>query len=75
MQVEGAVARVLGMEVHLPRLAQRVGLHEMALVVDMEAVVYGMVLEFRHVPSDIDYGHWLNLPANAGPFAGYDSFG
>jgi hypothetical protein len=45
VQVERAAAGLLGVEVDLPRLAQRVGLDEVALVVHVEAVVDGVVLE------------------------------
>jgi hypothetical protein len=29
----------------------------MTLVVDMEAVIHGMILEFGHVPGHVDDGH------------------
>ena len=60
VEVEGAVARLLGMQVDLPGLAQRVGLHEVPLVVHVEPVVHRVVLELGHVSSDIDDRHPVN---------------
>lgn len=57
MQVEGSAAGVLGMKVHLPGLAQRIGLDEMAFVVDVEAVVYGMILEVGDETGNVDDRH------------------
>ena len=54
MEVEGDVARLLRVQVDLPGLAQRVGLDEVPLVVDVEAVVDGVVLEFGDEPGDVD---------------------
>jgi len=44
VEVEWPVAGFLGVQVDLPRLAKRVSLDEMALVVHVETVVDGMVL-------------------------------
>ena len=63
MQVERAAAGLLGVQVDLPRLAQRVGLDEVALVVHVEAVVDGVVLELGDEPGDVDGGH--GQPATA----------
>ena len=60
VQVERAVAGLLGVQVHLPRLAQGVRLDEVPLVVHVEAVVNGVVLQLRNVPGDIDDGHLHN---------------
>ena len=57
VQVERAAAGLLGVEVDLPRLAQRVGLDEVALVVHVEPVVDGVVLEVGDEPGDVDDGH------------------
>ena len=57
MQVEGTAAGLLGMEVDLPRLAKRVGLDEVTLVVHVEPVVDGMVLEVGDEHGDIDGCH------------------
>ena len=62
MQVERAAARLLGVQVDLPGLAQRVGLDEVALVVHVEAVVDGVVLEVGDEPGDVDGGHGPSLP-------------
>jgi hypothetical protein len=59
MEVEGSVAALFGMEVDLPNLAQRVRLDEVALVVHVEAVVDGVVLELGDVAGDVDGGHRL----------------
>ena len=52
-----AAAGLLGVEVDLPRLAQRVGLDEVALVVHVEAVVDGVLLEVGDEAGDVDDGH------------------
>jgi fructose-1,6-bisphosphatase/inositol monophosphatase family enzyme len=44
-------------EIDLPRLTQRVGLDEVALIVDVEAMVDGVILEFGHISGDVDHGH------------------
>ena len=64
VQVEGAAARLLGVEVDLPRLPQRVRLDEVALVVHVEAVVDGVVLQVGDEPGDVDGGHCAQ-PATA----------
>lgn len=56
VQVERAAARLLGVQVDLPGLTQGVGLDEVALVVDVEPVVHGVVLEIGDEPGDIDHG-------------------
>ena len=58
MKVERSVARLLGMEVDLPRLAQRVGLDEVAFVVHVEPVIGGVVLQIGDEAGDVDHGHW-----------------
>ena len=57
VQVERAATPLLGMQVDLPCLAQRVRLDEVALVVYVEAVVDGVLLELGHVAGDVDHGH------------------
>jgi hypothetical protein len=42
------------MEVHLPGLAQRVGLDEMTLVVDVEPVLGGVLFEIGDETGDVD---------------------
>ena len=56
-QAEGPPAPLLGMQVDLPDLAQRVGLDEVPLVVHMEPVVDGVVLQVCDVAGDIDGSH------------------
>jgi hypothetical protein len=56
VQVDRPAAPLLGVEVDLPVLAQRVRLEEVALVVDVEAMPDGMVLQIGHVPRDVDNG-------------------
>jgi hypothetical protein len=66
VEVERSPAALLGVEVDLPDLAQRVGLDEVPLVVDVEAVVDRMVLQVSHVPGDVDDGHsGRSLPGGA----------
>ena len=66
MQVERAAARLLGMEVDLPGLAQRVGLDEVALVVHVEAVVDGVILELGDEAGDVDDGHSTSFAVQSG---------
>ena len=54
MEVEGAAASLLGVQVDLPHLAQGVGLDEVALVVDVEAVVDRVVLQLGHIAGYVD---------------------
>jgi hypothetical protein len=57
VEVERATAALLGVKVDLPGLPQRVGLHEVALVVDVEAVLDGVVLQLGDVAGDVEGGH------------------
>jgi len=63
VQVEGALASVFGVQIHLPRLAKGVRLDEMTLVVDVEPVIHGMVFELCHIPSYIDDRHFTDSTA------------
>ncbi len=49
MEVERTTASLLGVQVHLPRLAKRVGLDEVPLVVNVKSVIDRMVLQVGHV--------------------------
>lgn len=64
MEIERAAARVLGVEIDLPRLTKRVRLHEMPFIVDMEPVVDGVILEIGDETCDVDdrHGSILVLP-------------
>ena len=57
VQVERSAAGLLGVDVDLPGLAKRVGLDEVPLVVHVEAVGDGVVLEVGHEAGDVDDGH------------------
>ena len=57
VQVERAAAALLGVQVDLPDLAQRVRLDEVPLVVHVEPVVDGVVLQVGDVAGDIDGCH------------------
>src|SRR5690606_9939743 len=57
VELERSTARLLGVQVDLPCLAHRVGLDEVALVVDVEAVIRGVVLEVGDEAGDIEQGH------------------
>ena len=62
VQVERAAAPLLGVQVDLPDLAQGVGLDEVPLVVHVESVVDGMVLQVGDVPRDVNGSHsWESL--------------
>jgi hypothetical protein len=57
VQVEGAATTFLGVQVDLPHLSQRVRLDEVALVVNVEAVIDGMVLQLGHVAGHVNRCH------------------
>ena len=57
MEVERATAPFFGVEINFPDLAQRVGLYEVALIVNVKPVIDGMVLKVGYVPGDIDRCH------------------
>jgi hypothetical protein len=57
VEVDRAVAGLLRVQVDLPRLAEGVGLDVVALVMDVKAVVDGMILEVGDEASHIDDGH------------------
>ena len=54
MKVEWTSAGLSGVNVDLPRLAQRVGLHEMAFVVHMKSVLHCVILEVRHCRGEVN---------------------
>ena len=54
VELERSAAGLLGVQVDLPGLAHGVGLDEVALVVDVEAVVGGVVLEIGDEAGDIE---------------------
>ena len=62
------------MQVDFPGLAERVCLYEVTLIVYMEAMVYGMVLQFGNVTSHVDHSHPHNAtgvrPKRAGQAPG-----
>ena len=61
VEVERAIAPLLGMQVDLPRLAQRVRLDEVALVVHVEAMVDRVILEIGDEAGDVDDRHVSRL--------------
>ena len=74
VQVERAAAGRLGVEVDLEGLTHRVGLDEVALVVHVEAVLGGVVLQVCDEAGDVDDGHGRSswFPAGAGVVACWD---
>ncbi|CAB4609685.1 unannotated protein [freshwater metagenome] len=62
MKIEGAAAGVLGVQVDLPCLTHGVGLDEMALVVHMEGVIDGVILQIGYETRYIDDCHGTSLP-------------
>ncbi len=63
MQVQRPVAAFFGMQIDLPGLPEGVGLHEVPLVVHVEPVVDGVVLELGYVSGDVDDRHSTNPTA------------
>ena len=57
VQVNGATTSLLGVQVHLPQLAQRVRLHKVALVVHVKTMVDRVALQVGHETGNIDDGH------------------
>jgi hypothetical protein len=71
VQVEGAAAPLLGMQVHLPDLPQRIRLDEVPLVVHVESVVDGMILQVGDVTRDVNGSHsWESLMGVGGHATG-----
>ena len=56
-EVEGSTAGGFGVEVNLKGLVHRVGLDEVAFVVDVEAVVRCVVLQVGDEACDVDNSH------------------
>ena len=54
MHVQRTAAGDGGMQIHLPGLAHGIGLDEVAIIVDVEAAIGGMVLEIGDEGGDID---------------------
>ena len=69
VQIERAAAGVLGVQIDLPGLAQGVGLDEVALVVHVELVVDGMILEISDEARDIDDGQGVDFLVAGGTWA------
>jgi hypothetical protein len=44
MKVDRASAGLFGVKIYFPQLAQRVGLNEVTLIVDMKAMINGVTL-------------------------------
>jgi hypothetical protein len=57
VEIQWAAAPLLGVEVDLPHLAQGVCFDEMAFVVDVEAVIDGVIFQVGHVAGDVDGCH------------------
>ena len=62
VEVDRAIAGLFGMKVDFPHLAQRVGLDEVALVVDMESVVDSVGLQVGNEAGNVDHSHGVTLP-------------
>ena len=66
VQVDRPAARLLRVQVDLPQLAQRVGLDEVPLVVDVETVIDRLALEVGDEAGDVNDRH--RHPLRAGTF-------
>ena len=67
VQVDRPAARLLGVQVDLPQLAQRVGLDEVPLVVHVEAVVDRVALQVGDEAGDVDDCHGAATLPSAAP--------
>jgi hypothetical protein len=65
VEVQGTTAGCLRVQVHLEGLSHRVGLDEVAFVMDVEAVLGGVVLEIGDESSDVDDCHWRSSMSTA----------
>lgn len=59
VQINGSAAAIFGVEVHFPRLTQRVRLHEVAFVVHVKPVGHGVIFEVGDKAGDVDSSHWI----------------
>ena len=57
MEIDRTAARLLGVQVDLPELPQRVGLDEVPLVVNMESVIDRLRLDVGDEAGDVNDGH------------------
>ena len=57
MEINRSAAAVFGVKVDFPRLAQRVGLDEVTLVVHVKSVGHRVVFEIGNKTSDVNGGH------------------
>ena len=62
MQIEWAAAGILWVEIYFPCLAQAVGLHKVPLIMDMESMIGGMILQVGDKAGDVDDGHVVKAP-------------
>ena len=62
MQVDRPGTRFLGVEIHLPQLPERVGLHEVSFVVDVKSVIDRLTLDVGDKSRNVDdchrFGHY-----------------
>ena len=73
VKVDGSAAGLLGVQVDLPQLAQRVRLYEVALVMNMETMVNRVALQVRHEAGDVDDCHARHTTVSSVPLFDYDS--
>jgi hypothetical protein len=57
VEIERAATTVFGVQLYFPYLAEGVGLDEMTLIVNMEPMVDGMILEVGHISGHVDDCH------------------
>lgn len=57
VKVERAAARCLRVQIDLPGLSHGVGLDEVTLIVNVKAVLDGLVFQAGDVPGEVDDGH------------------
>ena len=59
MQVERTAAGIFGVQIDFECLTHRVGLDEVAFVVEVEPVLGCMFLQVGHEPGEVDCCHWV----------------
>jgi hypothetical protein len=68
MEVYGACACLLGMQINFPQLAKGIGLNEVSLIMNVKSMIYRMALEVTHKAGYVNNCHARTLPFDCAPF-------